>query len=143
MLTNIIVVVPIVGITHNWVAEHGAVEPNLVSTTTEWLCEEHACAVVLQGKPRVAGLHFFDAIAVGECFAYLCERIDTEAATFAPTMPTMANLLAPSHMPVYVADVALMRPMMHKNPLDGGVGMGMMRKKQYTRGVTVKPMGWV
>jgi hypothetical protein len=42
-----------------------------------------------------------------------------------------------------VADVALMRPVVHKNPLDGGVGVGMMRKKEHPRGVTVEPMGWV
>lgn len=66
MLTNIIVVVPIAGITHNWVAEHGAVEANLVGATTEWLCKEQGCAVILKCEARISGLHLFDAVAVGE-----------------------------------------------------------------------------
>jgi len=66
VLADHVIGVSIAGVPDNRVPEHGTVEPNLVSTTTEWLCEEHACAVFLQGKPRVVGLHFFDAVAVGE-----------------------------------------------------------------------------
>ena len=55
----------------------------------------------------------------------------------------MTNLLCPRNMPMDVADVAFAGSVVHKNALNGRVGVRVMRKKEHPRGVTVEPMCWV
>ena len=126
MLADFIIGMAVAGVADDGVAEHGAVESDLVGPAAEWLGEEHACAISLECKARIACLHLLDVITIREYIANTGKWIDTKAPTFTPPMSTVAHLLCPGDVPVDMAEIAFVGAMMDEYALNGWVGVRMM-----------------